>query len=294
MLCHAGFGGKLSVSANEAVARFDLPAREGWLGRQAGRRRLEEVAAGNVTAVTRHFGCKRVDAKSAFEIIAALDPKPCSGFYCNHETQYIIPDIVIEKTNNGYEANVNKGNLPRLTISPYYRKLLTETERGSEVHLFLTERLNTAVALIKSVEQRGQTIKKITSAIIECQNEFLEKGKSHLKPMTMKQIANKVNLHESTVSRTVKGKYIQTPHGIVEMRWFFGSGVRTSDGEGASAESVQIRIAELIKSEDKTHLLSDQDIACLLEKCEVFISRRTVAKYREIAGIPSSTKRKRN
>ncbi|MDR3363676.1 MAG: RNA polymerase factor sigma-54 [Clostridiales Family XIII bacterium] len=253
--------------------------------------RLADVAARSAAAVSRSLGRKRPDVERAFEAIAALNPKPGRGFQDGAETHYITPDIIIEKTNEGYEARVNSENLPSLTVSPYYRKVLAETRKGDEAHDFLTERLNAASALIKSLERRRQTVYNITTAILRRQYAFMDEGKAFLKPMTLKQVADEIGVHESTVSRAVRGKYVQTPRGVIELKAFFGSGVRSTDGEGISAQRVKALIKGFVAAEDRRAPLSDLELADALEKSGVFLSRRTVAKYRGEAEIPSSAKR---
>jgi len=255
--------------------------------------RLEDVGSWNTASVSRALGCKRSDVERAFEIIAGLDPKPGSGLQDGAETHYIVPDIIVEKTEDGYDIKMGADELPVLTVSPYYRKILAESEKGSEARNFLTERLNAAVSLIRSLEQRRQIMRKIVAAILTRQQAFFDSGPAYLKPMTLRQIAEETGVHESTVSRAVRGKYIQTQRGVIELRQFFSSGVRTADGEGAASGSVKARISALMDAEDKRNPLSDRKIAVLLEKEGIFISRRTVAKYRLETGAPSSDKRAR-
>ena len=253
--------------------------------------RLKDMAARSAVAVAKAVGCKRVEAEKAFETIKTLDPKPGSGFQSGSDTQYIIPDFIAEKTENGYEAKMNNYYSPSLIVSPYCHKLLAETEKGSEEYVFLTDRLNAAVAMIKSIEQRRRTITDVMAAIFRRQYEFLEKGYAHLRPMTLKQIADEIGVHESTVSRAIRGKYVQTKRGVVEAKQFFSTGLKTVDGVGVAAKSVKTLIAALINAENKKEPLSDSAIVDLLKKDGICLSRRTVAKYRHETGIQSSAKR---
>ena len=256
------------------------------------RERLEDVARQNVAPASRSLGRKRSDVKRAFETIAGLNPKPGRGFHGTEKTQYIIPDIIIEKRLGVYEIKVSNNNIPTLTVSPYYKKLLAETEKDSETYVFLKDRLNSAAYLIKNLEQRSQTIHRIVGAIIQRQQAFVDEGRGSLRPMTLKQIADETGVHESTVSRAVRGKYIQTPHGVLELKKFFCPGIRTADGKGAAADCIKARINAIISAEDKRKPMSDREIALLLGKEGIIISRRTIAKYRLEVGVPSSDKRR--
>ena len=252
--------------------------------------RLADVAKQNTGAVARAFGKHRSEVRSAFDIISALNPKPCMGFASRNETFYIIPDFIIDKTAGQYKALFNKTYLPTLSVSPYYYKILSETAKGSDEYVFITEKLNSAITVIKNIERREQTICKIMDSIISRQQDFLEKGEAFLKPLTLKQIAEEIGVHESTVSRAIRGKYVQLPRKVVEIKQFFCTGLKTNNGESASAESIKSRIAALICSEDKHAPLSDRAIADIL-KDEALVSRRTVAKYRCEIGVLSSSKR---
>jgi len=255
---------------------------------------LSDLAIHNVASVSKALGRKRNEVERCFETIAALDPKPGRGFQGGEETQYIIPDLIIDKTENGYEARVGETFVPALTINPYYRKILMETKKGSEEHTFLAERLNAAATLIKNLETREQTVYRVMAAILKHQQKFLGNGESCLKPMTRKQIADEIEVHESTVSRAVSNKFVQTPRGVFEIKHFFSGGIKSSGGEEIAALNVKARVVELTAAEDKKRPLSDRIIADILGKEGILISRRTVAKYRLEAGIaPSSRRSKR-
>jgi len=178
-------------------------------------------------------------------------------------------------------------------VSSYCRKVFAETPKGSAEHRFLTERLNAAVMLIKSLEQREQTIYNVMNAIVRRQRAFFDKGRKHLKPLTLRMIGDELGIHESTVSRTIRGKYAQTPRGMFELKYFFGSGVRGAEGVSVAADGVKARIGEIVSVEDVHAPFSDDRIAELLREEGPLISRRTVAKYRDEMGIPSSPLRRK-
>ena len=206
----------------------------------------------------------------------------------------MIPDIIVEKEADGYVVMNNDGTIPHLMVSPYYMNLAKNNKDDEEVQKYLNDKYNSALWLIRSIEQRKQTIYSVASAVVDQQIEFLDKGEKYLKPMTLKQIAEMVGVHESTVSRSINGKYIQTPRGVYEIKYFFSSGVGGgSAGEGLSSNSIKKFIKEIIDSEDPKKPCSDQDMVEILSKKGIEISRRTVAKYREAMGILSSSKRRR-
>ncbi|HML36968.1 MAG TPA: RNA polymerase sigma-54 factor, partial [Bacillota bacterium] len=199
----------------------------------------------------------------------------------------------VEKVDDQYVVTVNESSAPRLTISTYYQKMLIDSDKESNISKFLTGRLNSALWLIKSIEQRRQTIYNVVSAVVKYQIDFFEKGPKHLKTLTLKQIADEVGIHESTVSRSINGKYMQSPRGIFEIKYFFTSGVSGNSGEGIASESIKTFIREIVENEDPKAPLSDQAMVEMLAERGIDISRRTVAKYRDEMNLPSSSKRKR-
>ncbi|MDR0874725.1 MAG: RNA polymerase factor sigma-54 [Clostridiales Family XIII bacterium] len=253
---------------------------------------LEDVASGRIARISRNLGLTIDETLHAVEIVKSLDPKPGRGFAGSEQISYIVPDVIVEKVGDDFEVTVNDAGMPRLFVSPYYRNVLKSEDRDSEASVFLRGRLHAAATLIKSLEQREKTVYNITVAIFRRQREFLENGVCGLRPLTLKMLADELGIHESTVSRSVRGKYAQTPRGVFELKRFFSSGVRTADGEGASGESLRAKISELIGAEDKNAPLSDEKIAENLKRNGAFISRRTVAKYREEMCIPSSSARR--
>jgi RNA polymerase sigma-54 factor len=254
---------------------------------------LEEVAQGRLKSVAQALGVTPGEVQGMVDLLKTLAPKPGSC-YSTDTPAYIIPDVLIEKVGGDYVVLVNDKAVPRLRISDLYQSLLQSSdEESKEAREYITGKLNGALWLIRALEQRRQTIFKVTTAIVELQRGFFDKGIRGLKPLTLRQVAEKIGLHESTVSRATTGKYAQTPRGVFELKYFFTSGVQTMSGEGASAESIKAQIRELIAQEDPKKPLSDQKIADLLQKKGIEIARRTVAKYREEDNIPSSTQRKR-
>ncbi|MCX7884613.1 MAG: RNA polymerase factor sigma-54 [Caloramator sp.] len=251
---------------------------------------LEEVGQGNITKIAKENGITCEKALEYVNIIKSLDPKP-GVRYSADETKYIIPDVILEKINGKYVVTVNEDCIPQLKINGLYRKLINN--KNCPEYNYVKEKLSSAIWLIKSIEQRIETIKKVVTSIVDYQMDFFEYGKA-LKPLTLKQIAEMTSLHESTVSRAVKGKYIQTPRGIFEIKNFFIKGIQTKTGEDISTIRLKDRIKEIIKSENIENPLSDQQIANIMNNEGLNISRRTVAKYREEMNIPSSSKRKNN
>jgi RNA polymerase sigma-54 factor len=239
------------------------------------------------------IGCSLESLEHHLEIIKRLDPKPGSKF-ASDDTIYVVPDVFVMKVGEDYEVILNEDGLPRLRISPFYRRMLEGGANVSEnVEQYIKEKLRSAVWLVKSYEQRQQSIYKVSRSIVKEQQEFLEKGVDYMKPMTLSDIAMDVGMHESTVSRIVTNKYMHTPQGIYEMKYFFHSGLSSRNGESISSLKVKNMIKKLIDAEDKSYPLSDEKIASLLRKDGLQIARRTVAKYRNEYNIPSSKERKR-
>ena len=251
------------------------------------------MAEGRFSKIATMLNISLADVQHLKDILVTLDPKPGRNFSSANDVHYIIPDATIEKVGSEYVVIMNDSISPRLSINPYYRALLTSEDKESNISKFLSNRLDSALWLIKSIEQRRITLHKVIQSIADVQRDFLDHGLIYLKPLTMKQIADMVGVHESTVSRAISGKYVQTPRGIFELKFFFQSGLENVNGTMTSAESIKKIIREIIEGEDPYNPLSDQKIADVLKEKGITISRRTVAKYREEMGILSSTKRKR-
>lgn len=255
---------------------------------------LQDVAQGKISKIASELGISTKQTQSAIDLIRSLDPKP-GRWFSSASPEYIVPDVAVERVSSEYVVIINDRVMPRLHISDFYRNILEQKGDtvAKEAKDYIASKLNSALWLIKSIEQRRQTLYKVTEAIIDFQKEFLDQGIGKLRPMTLKQIAEKIGMHESTVSRAAAGKYVQTPRGVFELKYFFGSGVSTIEGDGAAAESIKAKIKSLIDEENAQQPLSDQKLSGILQAKGIQISRRTVAKYREEMGISSSMQRKR-
>jgi len=224
-------------------------------------------------------------------MVATLNPWP--GYeYASTPPQYVIPDVIVEKIDEKHVVYLSDERVPELRISSHYRDLVRNGKMERKDKQYLREKVESAKWLIRNIEQRQQTILRIATAIVEVQEEFLDKGVEFIKPLTLQEIADKVGVHEATVSRTTRGKYMQTPQGLFELKYFFSPGLRHDSGEAQSSKSVQSLIKKTVDEEDKSKPLSDQKIADLLKKQGLSIARRTVTKYREALGILPTSLRK--
>ena len=230
---------------------------------------------------------------SAVSVITRLEPKP-GRQYSDEEAIYISPDIHVFKVGNDYEISLNDDGLPKLRINSYYRDILSNRNSlGEEARQYIQDKLKSAAWLIKSIHQRQRTIYRVTSSIFRFQRDFLDKGISALKPLVLRDVAEDIHMHESTISRVTTNKYVHTPQGIFELKFFFNSAIQCLDGESISSESVKEHLRAIIKSEDKARPYSDQEVAELLRKVNIDVARRTVAKYRETLGILPSRRRRK-
>lgn len=254
---------------------------------------LENLADNRFSQIARDLDISVADVQKICDLIKSLEPKPGRAFGSRCDVKYISPDVIVRKIDDEYMVLVNDSAAPRLKINSYYRDILDNCQDQPAIFQYITSKLEAALWLIRSIEQRRMTLYKVVHAIVEYQKEFFEKGIRYLKPLTLKDIANRVGVHESTVSRATNGKYVQTPRGIFELKFFFTSGVNSVFGEGISSESIKQAIREIIEGEDPYKPISDQKITDILNSRGINISRRTVAKYRDELGIPSSSKRKR-
>lgn len=233
------------------------------------------------------------DVLLAAKMISGLDPRPGRA-YQEEDVQYIVPDIFVHKVGNDYVVTQNDDGLPNLRINSFYRNALTDSKDvDSKASEYIQDKMRSAVWLIKSIHQRQRTIYKVTKSIVKFQREFFDHGIEHLKPLVLRDVADDIEMHESTVSRVTTNKYVQTPQGLFELKFFFNSGINTADGDSVASESVKSRIKEIIAEEDPRKPYSDQKIVGLLKEMDINIARRTVTKYREMLGIGSSTERKR-
>lgn len=254
---------------------------------------LEDLADNRIAFIAKTLGVKNQEVQQIADLIRTLEPKPGRVFSSGETIRYVVPDIFVDKVNGEYVVTNNDTSVPKLMVSSYYNKLTAEAGKDEELNKYLNDRFNAAVWLIRSIEQRKQTIYNVASAVVKYQQEFFDRGEKFLKTLTLKQIADEIGVHESTVSRSINGKYMQSPRGVFEMKYFFSSGVTGGDGDGVSSNSVKSIIKEIIAGEDPRKPYSDQDMVEILKEKGIDISRRTVAKYRECMNILSSSKRRR-
>jgi RNA polymerase sigma-54 factor len=243
--------------------------------------------------LARKLGLSLEELKHHVEIIQRLDPKPGSRFN-PQPSQYVIPDVYIVKVEDQYVAVLNEDGLPQLRISPTYRRLLDKgaAENSDETRAYVKDKFRSALWLIKSVEQRQKTIHKVATSICNFQRDFLDHGIEHLRPLVLRDVANDIGMHESTVSRVVTNKYMHTPQGVFEMKYFFHSGISSSYGDAVSSVTIKNRIKKIIEGEDPKKPLSDSKIVNILQREGLMLARRTIAKYREELKIPTSNQRK--
>lgn len=254
---------------------------------------LKDLEKKNYEAIAKALGREVGDVIEMCKIIYAMDPKPGRAFVSN-DTHYVTPDVYVYKVGDDYVVSLNEDGLPRLKISNFYKNMLKGGKStGDKTQDYIQEKLRSAVWLIKSIHQRQRTIYKVAESIVKHQREFFEKGSEHLKPMVLRDIANDIGMHESTVSRVTTAKYVHTPQGIYELKYFFNSGISSSDGDSLASESVKIKIKDLVSKEDPKNPLSDQKIVDLLKVEGIQIARRTVAKYRDVLKILPSSQRKK-
>ena len=253
---------------------------------------LENIAAKRYQLIQKKYKLKEEELAEALRIIKSLDPKPGREF-TSFSPEYVFPDVYVEKIGDRWEVTSNS-TLPHLYVSEFYRKMLSEHKEDvdRDTEKYIKEKLGKAVNLIRNIEQRKNTIHKVAIKIVENQIEFFEKGKSHIIPMKLKDIADMTGFHESTVSRAVNGKYMMTPRGLFEFRYFFTTSVSTSDGLSISNKNIQDRIKDIIGGENKKKPLSDQKICDILNDEGIEVSRRTVTKYREELQILTSSLRR--
>jgi RNA polymerase sigma-54 factor len=248
-----------------------------------GKRRIPEIARGTGVYVD--------EVQDALEEIARLEPRPGRSFLPDND-QYILPEVFVQRSAGDFAVSTNNDHIPHLRISNTYKDLMAQGENSAEVRNYIREKIRAGKFLIKSLHQRQQTILNIAREIVHRQREFMEKGVAFLKPLTMVQVAEVVGVHETTVSRAVSGKYMQTPQGIFEMKYFFTAGIQTASGDGMSNTSVKDMISDIFKREDTAKPLSDQEVVRMLKEKGIVIARRTVAKYRTELNIRPSNLRK--
>jgi RNA polymerase sigma-54 factor len=250
---------------------------------ELGKRRIPEIARGTDQSIE--------EVQAALARIARLEPRPGRAFLPDTD-QYVLPEVFVQKSGDDFVVTTNDEQIPHLRISNTYKDLMAQGGNSSEVKDYIREKIRAGKFLIKSLHQRQQTILNIARDIVKRQREFMEKGVSHLKPMNMAQIAEVVGVHETTVSRAVSGKYMETPQGVFEMRSFFTAGLHSATGTDVSNASVKDMVAEIFKHEDAARPLADQEVVKMIAEKGVTIARRTVAKYREELNILPSNLRK--
>ncbi len=248
------------------------------------RRRIPEIA--------RKINMSIEIIENAIEEIASLDPSPGRRF-SDDNNRVVIPDVKVEKDGDSWTVVMNNDYIPRLRLSTTYKDLIAKGKLSATEKVYIQDKVRSGKFLISSIEQRQQTIERITREILKFQNDFFEKGVSHLRPLTMSQVADEVGVHETTVSRAIANKYIDTPHGVLPFKYFFTSGYQADGGEAISNTSIKERIAHLIHSENSSKPYSDQEVVKILAERDIKIARRTVAKYREELGIPATNLRRR-
>jgi len=253
---------------------------------------LPLVAKKNYQTIARELGVPLEEVVRSTRLISELDPRPGRRF-SDENIPYITPDVYVFKVGDEYVVMLNEDGLPKLRINSYYRNILREQGQfSSEAKEYINEKIRSALWLIKSIHQRQRTIYRVTKSIIKFQRDFLDKGVAYLRPMVLKDVAMDVEMHESTISRVTSNKYVHTPQGIFELKYFFNSSINTSRGESIASESVKEKIRLILANEDPQKPYSDQELVEILKKQDILIARRTVTKYREMLGILPSTQRK--
>lgn len=277
----------LMIQAREKGEEFSLPLR-------ILTEHFDLFTRGDVAGVARRLKLSREVVREAFQKLVTLWPKPGRAFM-GDDVHYITPDAYVIKRDDQWVVTLNEDGQPRLRLSSYYRDLLSAGDRlGKEDKEFLKQKINSALWFIKSIHQRQRTIYKVVESIMRIQREFLENGPRSLKPLTLRDVAEDISMHESTVSRVTNNKYVYTPHGIFELKFFFNSGLNRDGGEeNIASKSVKEVILEIIRGEGEEKPLSDQDLVRILRNQGIRIARRTVTKYRQAMGVLPSSKRKK-
>jgi RNA polymerase sigma-54 factor len=257
------------------------------------REAFEDLKAHRWSDLGKRFGLDAAEVQNVADDLAKLDPKPGLQHSSANEA-YIIPDLVVEKIGGEYKVFLNDSGLPRLRISKTYQDIARDKKKfQGENKDFINQRMNSAHWMIQAIEQRRQTMLKVMNFIVDRQREFFEKGVEYLKPLTLREVADVINMHESTVSRVTNEKYVQTPRGLLPLKFFFSSGLSTTTGEDASARAIRAQIQKMVADENPKNPLTDQQIVEMFAQKGVKIARRTVAKYRDQLSILPARMRKR-
>lgn len=250
---------------------------------------LSNLEKRNYQAIARDLEVEVEEVYDCAQVISELEPRPGRN-YTSQEPQYITPDVYVHKVGDKYFVVANDDGMPKLKISGFYRAAMADNKEAKE---YIQNKLRSAQWLIRSIEQRRKTIVKVTECIVDKQREFFDKGIEYLKPMILRDVAEAVGMHESTISRVTSNKYVHTPRGIFELKYFFNSAIRRENADDIASEAVKQAIKKIISEEDERNPYSDQKIVEILAQQDIRIARRTVAKYREMMGILSSSKRKK-
>lgn len=255
---------------------------------------LSATAEGRYRHIAARLGCGIKEVQEAIDFIRTLNPKPGSVFGGAPDTRYVVPDIHVEKVEDRYIVVINDNLTPHLRVSSYYQQLFQNGVKDEQLSAYIKNNLDKASWLLRSIEQRRLTLYRVAQQVVEIQKPFLKHGIRQLKPLTLKDVALAIGVHESTVSRASANKYMQTPRGLFPLKFFFSSGLAGEGGEDYSSHSIKSYLRELIEQENPQNPFSDQQLTDLLEEKGVTISRRTVAKYREELSIPASYRRRRH
>ncbi len=254
---------------------------------------LNELQTKNYNKIAQELSSTVDEVAGAAQIIVNMEPRPARD-YSDDPPQYVVPDVYVVKLEGEYVVLLNEEDLPLLTLNKEYQNMMKSDNMGKMARDYLSDCFKSAQWLMKSIQQRQNTLCKVTESIVKFQREFLDHGITHLKPLVLRDVADDVGMHESTISRVTSNKYVHTTQGTFELKYFFNSGISKSDGSFVASQSVKTEIENIIKAEDAKHPLSDQAIAHKLKGKGVRIARRTVAKYRELLGILPSNQRKKH
>jgi len=254
---------------------------------------IKDLETKNYNQIARKLKVQLSEVLDAVTVISQMDPKPGLA-YSEEREEYIVPDVFVLKVGDEYKIVLNEDGLPKLRISNFYKEILGGVGGAKKAGCkeYIKDRIQSATWLIKSIQQRQRTIYKVSESIVKFQKDFFDRGIQYLRPMILRDVAEDVGMHESTISRVTTNKYMHTPRGIFELKYFFNSRIGMTDGESIASKSVQEEIRKIIHAEDKAKPLSDSELVDILRKSGIAIARRTVAKYREMMGILPSSKRK--
>jgi RNA polymerase sigma-54 factor len=256
---------------------------------------LKDLEKKHYDRIAKALGVTKEEVFAAIRIIEGLEPKPGRPYF-SADNYAVVPDVFVVKNEGEWVIQLNEDGMPRLRISPYYKRMMAGRRSDSEeTKAYLDDKLRGAQWIIRSIEQRNKTIVKVVGSIVKFQEQFFDKGVQYLRPLVLKQVAEEVGMHESTISRVTANKYVHCPQGIFELKFFFNSGIQRSDQTEDMLSSVTVRdmIRRMVAEEDPHHPLKDQEIVARLRSNNIMIARRTVAKYRSEVNIPSASQRKR-